>query len=169
MAKYFIRIYRDILDDPKFGRLPDDLWRFAIELMLIVNDRYEIPDIDELAFRLHKSNAEISYLLSRLNEERPSFIGLVDGTRIYDQYCRLKLRHKSVSRVMDEDLRLKIFDRDHCLCVYCGEWAEHIDHVVPVCQGGTDAPDNLVASCASCNMKKGGRTPEQAGMDMKYG
>ena len=38
------------------------------------------------------------------------------------------------------------------------------DHVVPVCQGGTDDETNLVIACRYCNSKKGGRTPEQAGM-----
>lgn len=39
-----------------------------------------------------------------------------------------------------------------------------IDHLVPRCKGGTDDPANLVIACRSCNSRKGGRTPEQAGM-----
>jgi len=63
--------------------------------------------------------------------------------------------------------------RDHDRCRYCGrdlsqaagrDW--HIDHVVPVCQGGRGGLDNLVMACWRCNLRKGGRTPEQAGMPL---
>jgi 5-methylcytosine-specific restriction endonuclease McrA len=36
-----------------------------------------------------------------------------------------------------------------------------------VCQGGPNTWQNLVACCLACNQKKGGRTPEQAGMRLK--
>jgi len=62
--------------------------------------------------------------------------------------------------------RIAILERDGYICQYCGSPAEHVDHVIPRCQGGTNEPDNLVASCASCNLSKGGRTPEQAGMKL---
>ena len=38
------------------------------------------------------------------------------------------------------------------------------DHVVPVAQGGRKDWENIVSCCITCNRKKGGRTPEQAGM-----
>lgn len=58
-----------------------------------------------------------------------------------------------------------VFERDGRACRYCGsEEALSIDHVVPRCQGGLDNSDNLVVACRSCNSRKGGRTPEQAGM-----
>lgn len=63
-------------------------------------------------------------------------------------------------------LRKKIMKRDHHTCRYCGAKAEHVDHVVPRVQGGSDKPENLVAACAPCNLSKGGRTPEQAGMEL---
>ena len=34
----------------------------------------------------------------------------------------------------------------------------HIDHAIPRCQGGTDHYCNLHASCARCNLRKGGRS-----------
>lgn len=58
-----------------------------------------------------------------------------------------------------------VYDRDGRACRYCGSAeAPTIDHVRPRCQGGGDGPDNLVVACRSCNSRKGGRTPEQAGM-----
>lgn len=57
-------------------------------------------------------------------------------------------------------------------CAYCGhKWHEikgglTQDHVIPVIQGGAYTADNIVPACRSCNSKKGGRTPEQAGMTL---
>lgn len=57
------------------------------------------------------------------------------------------------------------------VCAYCGTRPERmtIDHVIPLCQGGNNEPRNLVPACVSCNPRKGGRTPEQAGMRLLEG
>lgn len=66
-------------------------------------------------------------------------------------------------------LRRAVFERDHFICRYCGrpeyerKWLV-VDHVVPVQEGRDDTMDNLATSCRSCNGKKGGRRPEEAGM-----
>lgn len=60
--------------------------------------------------------------------------------------------------------RKAIFLRDDFACQYCDRPAENVDHVVPRSQGGTHTWDNVVAACRRCNTKKGGRTPEQAGL-----
>ena len=51
--------------------------------------------------------------------------------------------------------RRYVLERDHWTCVYCGNPANQVDHVIPRHRGGTDLPSNLVASCASCNVQKG--------------
>lgn len=64
--------------------------------------------------------------------------------------------------------RLNIYARDHDTCQYCARQlprAElNLDHVVPRSQGGKTTWENVVCSCIPCNLKKGGRTPMQAGM-----
>jgi hypothetical protein len=62
-----------------------------------------------------------------------------------------------------------ILRRDSYRCQYagCDCRGTTIDHVVPRCQGGSSTWSNLVACCHSCNSRKGGRTPEQAGMALK--
>ena len=44
-------------------------------------------------------------------------------------------------------------------CPYCGETFTkgHIDHIVPVSSGGTNARANLIYVCANCNLRKGNR------------
>lgn len=64
--------------------------------------------------------------------------------------------------------RTNIYKRDGFRCVYCGS-SRHltVDHVVPKSQGGKDVWENLVTACQRCNIKKGNRTPEQAGMRLR--
>ena len=58
-----------------------------------------------------------------------------------------------------------VYARDGSACRYCGSVdLLSVDHVVPRCQGGADDEDNLVVACRACNSRKGGRTPQQAGM-----
>jgi len=40
------------------------------------------------------------------------------------------------------------------------------DHVMPVSKGGRDTWVNVVTACWSCNVRKGSRTPQQAGMPL---
>lgn len=62
-----------------------------------------------------------------------------------------------------------VLKRDGHKCQYkgCNARGVTLDHVVPKCQGGLSTWGNLVACCLDCNQKKGGRTPEQAGMELK--
>ncbi len=64
--------------------------------------------------------------------------------------------------------RRSIFLRDDFECQYCDRPAENVDHVVPRSQGGLHTWDNVVAACRRCNSKKGGRTPEQAGLTLRH-
>jgi len=53
--------------------------------------------------------------------------------------------------------------RQRGVCYYCGcsldESGYHIDHVMPLALGGGNAPENIVLSCPSCNLKKGDGLP----------
>lgn len=67
--------------------------------------------------------------------------------------------------------RKNILVRDEFVCQYCGrEFSSGdltIDHVIPKVQGGANDWTNVVGCCRSCNMKKGGQTPRQAGMRLE--
>ena len=61
--------------------------------------------------------------------------------------------------------RFNLFLRDRFQCQYCGSREQlTFDHVVPRRLGGRTTWENVATACAPCNMKKGGRTPEQAHM-----
>jgi len=61
--------------------------------------------------------------------------------------------------------RFNLFLRDRFACQYCGSPHQlTFDHVVPRRLGGRTTWENVATACAPCNMKKGGRTPRQAGL-----
>ena len=66
--------------------------------------------------------------------------------------------------------RANIYARDNHSCQYCGDQFPTseltFDHVVPVAQGGRKDWENIVTCCVSCNRRKGGRTPAEAGMHL---
>ena len=59
--------------------------------------------------------------------------------------------------------------RDRFKCAYCGARREKlsIDHIIPKSRGGKMTFENCVAACRPCNLKKGGRTPNEARMYLK--
>jgi 5-methylcytosine-specific restriction endonuclease McrA len=67
--------------------------------------------------------------------------------------------------------RFNLFLRDEFRCQYCGceETAKNLtfDHVIPRSRGGRGGFGNIVAACQVCNLKKGNRTPERAGMKLR--
>jgi 5-methylcytosine-specific restriction endonuclease McrA len=79
------------------------------------------------------------------------------------RYDRLPKRRVRLSR-------RNLFARDGYRCQYCGRDFPvaqlSVDHVVPRSRGGKNTWENVVTSCMSCNVKKGGRTPKEARMKL---
>lgn len=94
-------------------------------------------------------------------------LGIVDGfirvprVLLLTAYERVPKRHVRFSR-------FNIFARDNNTCQYCSRRLPrtelNLDHVIPRSRGGTSTWENIVCSCHHCNRRKGGRTPEEAGM-----
>jgi len=66
--------------------------------------------------------------------------------------------------------RRNIFARDKNCCQYCGKRHStselSLDHIIPRSMGGESLWSNIVCACVRCNVKKGGRTPKQAGLSL---
>jgi 5-methylcytosine-specific restriction endonuclease McrA len=81
---------------------------------------------------------------------------------VYSKLRKAHLRNASTVR----HRRADIFERDGYVCQLCGEpidmtiktpdpGSASIDHIIPVCRGGTDDPENVHAAHLGCNFKKG--------------
>lgn len=60
-SNFWIKLYHEILHDPKMGRLPDNVWRRAIELFLMageLNTGGNLPNTEDLAWHLHRPSVE---------------------------------------------------------------------------------------------------------------
>ena len=86
----------------------------------------------------------------------PSVIRLVEMVR--RPRPRVKLTKREILR------------RDNFTCQYCGQRTSvlTIDHVIPRHMGGEHTWDNLVTACHNCNHHKGGRTVDQAHMQLLH-
>jgi len=64
--------------------------------------------------------------------------------------------------------KVEVFIRDQYTCQYCGTQTRELtlDHVIPRQRGGEHVWKNVVSACKVCNRRKGGRTPEEAGMSL---
>ena len=66
--------------------------------------------------------------------------------------------------------RIEVFNRDYHTCQYCGRQVKELtlDHVIPRRRGGEHVWDNVVSACIPCNHRKGGFTPDEAGMKLLH-
>lgn len=78
------------------------------------------------------------------------------------------VKYERVPRNTVKFNRKNVFLRDEHRCQYCGRRFSiqrlSLDHVMPRSRGGPDTWENVVCACLSCNVRKGGMTPHEAGM-----
>jgi 5-methylcytosine-specific restriction endonuclease McrA len=111
--------------------------------VLVLKGRAEVLEEGEGA--LHSERMELA---------RPCVIRLVRYVRIPRDVHRRKITRKAV------------LARDAYTCQYCGREASGltVDHVIPRSRGGESVWENIVASCAPCNRRKGNRLPREVEM-----
>ena len=72
-SKYWIKLYHEILHDPKMGRMSDTLWRRTIELFLLAGEIDQdgvLPSVEEMTWTLRISEAECNETLHELQRLR---------------------------------------------------------------------------------------------------
>ncbi len=156
----------EVVEDPEVVIRPSGVVRTRTTggRVLVLNASYEpinVCTVRRATVLLLKSRAEMlergSGLLhsERLALERPCVIRLVRYVRVPRDVHRRKITRKAV------------LARDAYTCQYCGREAAAgltVDHVIPRSRGGRSVWENIVASCAPCNRKKGSRLPREARM-----
>jgi 5-methylcytosine-specific restriction endonuclease McrA len=114
-------------------------------VVLLLKAKAEV--IEHAEWELHSATTSLA---------RPVVIRLVTYVRIPRDTHRRKITRRAV------------FARDEWMCQYCGSRANlTVDHVVPRSKGGASSWENIVASCAPCNRRKGNSLPRQVGMRLR--
>jgi hypothetical protein len=87
MTKYWIKLYHEILRDPKMARMPDGLWRRTIELFLLAGetgDDGRLPPLSDIAWLLR---IEPEILETEMIElQRVGILSVVDGDWIVTKF-----------------------------------------------------------------------------------
>ena len=139
--------------------------------VLLYRDAAEVIDVEAGRFSNHDFAAWCE--LSRLRcEEKLAHDDWVRTSSAEIQVPRI-IRLLRCDRHLTAALRLNrrnLLARDGHRCQYCGRQLPtsqlSLDHVVPRSRGGETTWENVVASCYRCNTKKGGRTPQEARMQL---
>jgi 5-methylcytosine-specific restriction endonuclease McrA len=114
-------------------------------VVLLLKEKAEV--IERGSWELHSETTTLA---------RPMVIRLVTFVKVPRDTHRRKITRRAV------------FARDGWQCQYCGSRANlTVDHVIPRSKGGTSTWENIVASCAPCNRRKGDSLPAKAGMHPK--
>lgn len=143
---------------------------------LLLRDLAEVIHIEDGQYANYDFDSwrDLSALRSQFSEdEQPDpHADWVRSINFHIQAPRI-LRLLHFDRVPRQRVRLNrrnLFARDGGKCQYCGKTFPtselSIDHVVPSCRGGETTWENVVCACVKCNVRKGGRTPDEAGMTL---
>src|SRR6478609_6916250 len=131
-----------------------------VQQVLVLNASYEPLNVCSLRrahVLVYKGKAEVVEEL-----DRP----LRSATDTYRWPHVIRLVHYvRVPRMVQRKIsRRALFARDNWRCVYCGTSGGRLtlDHVIPRSRGGDSSWENVVTSCAPCNLRKGNRLPPAA-------
>jgi hypothetical protein len=181
MGKNYIKLPVEILNSRVLGILPDDVFRKFIELNLVAGIQDEdglLPHPEVIAWHLRTDQITLLTYLEQLQEK--NILEIKDFRFFLPQFAKWNqpvITHKVAGYSKEENLqdaalykrnRIKVWQRDMARCRYCKRILSktdfHVDHIKPKIQGGNSNIHNLALACKSCNMSKGSRTPEEAGM-----
>jgi 5-methylcytosine-specific restriction endonuclease McrA len=136
-----------------------------VQQVLVLNASYEplnVCTVRRAHVLLYKGKAEV---VEHLDQPLRS----ATGSFVWPHVIRL-LNYVRVPRAIQRKIsRRALFARDGWRCVYCGTSGGRLtlDHVVPRSRGGESIWENVVTACAPCNLRKGDRSLEQVGMELK--
>lgn len=136
---------------------------------MLVRSLAEVISVEngEYISRDFQSWRQISEYRAKYQREHHDWIRCVRFELVVPRIIRLLL-YDRLPRQTIKFNRRNIFARDSNRCQYCGKQVLtselSLDHVTPRSRGGRASWENIVCCCVKCNIRKGGRTPEEAGM-----
>ncbi|HID77159.1 MAG TPA: HNH endonuclease [Planctomycetaceae bacterium] len=139
---------------------------------LLYRELAEVIHLEEGTFANYdfESWREISELRADVKQANDDWIRAVNFEIQVPRVIRLLFFDRLPKRSFRLN-RHSVLARDEHRCQYCGRRYPasqlSMDHVIPRSRGGTTSWDNVVCACLKCNVKKGGRTPQEARMSLQ--
>lgn len=127
---------------------------------LVDNNEIPFETYEDIAIMLDRETEEIELCMQfYLKEKMIELIGKVYCLTNFMQYQNKdgleKIREqKRLAQAKWRERKAQGLIGTSNKCVYCGEEANTIDHIIPRVKGGTDLPENLVGCCSRCNSAK---------------
>ncbi|MGE3408576.1 MAG: HNH endonuclease [Pirellulales bacterium] len=137
--------------------------------ILLCRDLAEVIHLEDGQYANYNFDSwrEISELKAAYKEPGDDWIRSVNFEVQVPRVIRL-LTYDRVPRQSIRFNRRNIFARDNNRCQYCGKRFPtselSLDHIMPRSRGGEASWENIVCCCVQCNVRKGGRTPQEAHM-----
>lgn len=93
---------------------------------------------------------------------------------VYLRYSRdRRARRAGVGGELSKDIVERLVEVQQGRCVYCDadlkETGMHLDHIVPIANGGQHSDDNVQITCPSCNWRKWTKSDEEFKKQMGLG
>jgi 5-methylcytosine-specific restriction endonuclease McrA len=138
---------------------------------LLFRDLAQVISVEDGQYTTYdfQSWAEVSHLRREFEPDAHEWLRTVRFEIVVPRIIRL-LFYDKLPRQNVKFNRRNIFARDNNRCQYCGKKFPladlSLDHILPRSQGGKSTWENVVCSCLDCNVRKGGRTPQQASMKL---
>jgi 5-methylcytosine-specific restriction endonuclease McrA len=137
-----------------------------VQQVLVLNASYEplnVTTVRRAHVLVFKGKAEV---VEKLEEP------LRSATDTYPRPHVIRLvQYVRVPRTLQRKIsRRALFARDGWRCMYCGTTGGRLtlDHVVPRSRGGDSVWENVVTSCAPCNLRKGNRLLHEVQMELPH-
>lgn len=124
------------------------------------------PDLYKEMKRTWAENNQESIEASRKKFKDANRESINEANKIYKQehpdryrdYCENR-RARIKDQFIEDVKRIDVFERDEGICHICGaivddnDW--HLDHIMPLSNGGEHSYDNVAVSHPKCNLQKG--------------
>ncbi len=140
-------------------------------MALLYRDLAEVVAVEDGQYLSYDFGSwlEVSEARRRFEPEKHDWIRTVRFQIAVPRIVRL-LFYDRLPKVQVKFNRRNLYARDQSRCQYCGKRYPtselSLDHVIPRSQGGRTTWDNVVCACLKCNVRKGGRTPQEAGIKL---
>jgi hypothetical protein len=143
---YWCKLWIEILDDPKMGRLDDRLWRIVVSCFLMAKEYDQdgfLPELEDMAWRLHYEPEQLEIYLDEIAAQDNPIITMKDGRWFVVNFTKRQAPVDGAERTRSYRERKRIRD--------AGLTYRHNSGDEPVTDCHTNSDDGVTESHRMCD------------------